>query len=135
MNYGEISKSTISYLYQSRDSLEQSPLDKNLRILIELRVSQINGCAFCCEMHVKEARREGISEDKLATLVAWKNSKYFSDLEKSALLWCDDVTSSNATNSENIAHLSRHFSEREIVDITICAALMGALNRISIGLK
>lgn len=71
MNYAEISKETINFLYQSRASLNKSPLNATIRVLAELRVSQINGCAYCCDLHTKEARKLGVQDEKLDNLPNW----------------------------------------------------------------
>src|SRR5271154_5078031 len=92
MNYAEISKETIGFLYQSRASLGKSPLDAQIRILAELRVSQINGCAYCCSVHTEEARKLGLPQENLDILPAWRNSKSFTEEERTVLEWVESVT-------------------------------------------
>ena len=77
MNYAEISKETINFLYQSRASLNKSPLNATIRLLTELRVSQINGCAYCCRLHTEEARKLDVQDKKLDNLPAWDTSDSF----------------------------------------------------------
>ena len=74
MNYAEISKYTISCIYKSYESLDESPLDKALRALIELRVSQINGCSYCCNLHIADARKNNVSQKKLDLLPIYLSS-------------------------------------------------------------
>src|SRR5579872_556606 len=92
MNYAEISKDTIDFLYKSRASLSKSPLNPTIRILAELRVSQINGCAYCCHLHTEEARKLGVPQEKLDILPAWNNSTSFTDEERLILQWVESVT-------------------------------------------
>ncbi len=135
MNYAEISKETISYLYQSHASLKNSPLSPTIRILVELRTSQINGCAYCCRLHSEEARKLNVPQEKLDILAAWHTSKEFSDEEKAALQWCESLTRMERNLDEMKQPLLRYFSERQIVDLTACISLMNALNRIAIALR
>ncbi len=137
MHYTEISKYTMSCLYESYKSLDNSPLDKGLRYLIELRVSQINGCFYCCNLHLSDARKHDVPQKKLDLLPIWFSTKeVFSKKEIIALKWCESITCSSFEKIDEIKDdIFKHFSEREIVDITICISIMNALNRIAISLK
>ena len=135
MNYAEISKETISFLYQSRASLNKSPLNAAIRILAELRVSQINGCAYCCRLHTDEARKLGMQQEKLDILPAWRNSLSFTDEERVVLQWVESVTYLDKDLEEIKERLGKIYSEREIVDLTVCIGIMNALNRIVIALR
>jgi len=135
MNYAEISKETIGYLHKSYASLKISPLEPSLKTLIELRTSQINGCAYCCALHTDEARKLNIPQTKLDVLPAWHTSTIFTEVECAALKFCEDLTYKNKCCKEAKAQLSLFFSEREIVDLTACIAIMNALNRIAISLR
>lgn len=135
MNYAQISKETIDSLYQSYQSLKNSPLDASIRVLVELRVSQINGCAYCCSLHMKEARKAGIPQEKLDVLPGWSNSTVFNEKEQAALLWCESVTYLENDAKELKELMASHFSEREIVDLTASVAIMNALTRLAITLK
>ena len=128
-------KKTISYLYESYASLKNSPLSPVLRALIELRVSQINGCVYCCNLHHDEVTKLGIDINKIDQLREWKESKNFLESEKEALSWAESLTALSAHPNVEFTKLSSYFSEREIVDITICISLMNALNRIAISLR
>jgi AhpD family alkylhydroperoxidase len=138
MNYAEISKYTISCIYKSYESLDSSPLDKALRSLIELRVSQINGCAYCCNLHIADARKNKVSQNKLDLLPVWFSTKevVFSEKEVIALKWCEAITRGSFEKIDEMkSEILKHFSEREIVDITSCISIMNALNRIAISLR
>lgn len=135
MNYAEISKETIGFLYQSRTSLNKSPLSATIRVLAELRVSQINGCAYCCDLHTKEARKLGVRDEKLDCLPSWDTSDFFTGEEKVVLRWVESVTRLDENLQELRERLSEIYSERQIVDLTACIGIMNALNRIVISLR
>lgn len=135
MDYATISKETVGHLYQSHASLATSPLAIELRALVELRVSQINRCRYCCSVHTAEAKKAGISVEKLEALSDWQQSDLFTDKEQAALQWATDVTGLSADMPQQREQLAKHFSEREIVDLTVCISLMNALNRIAIHLR
>ena len=135
MDYTEISKATISHLYKSYNSLNNSPLSQEIRMLVEVRASQINGCAYCCKFHSDEARKANIGQEKLDVLAAWENSTVFSDKERAALNWCELVTHAKPGDDQAKKWLEKHLSEREIVDLTACIAVINALNRIAICLR
>ena len=135
MDYNQISKEVMDSLHQSYQNLKNSPIEPAIRVLIEIRVAQINGCAYCCALHAHEARKVGITQSKLDVLSGWSNSDMFSEKERAALLWCEAVTFLENDTQELKELLAQHFSEREMVDLTACAAIMNALTRISITLK
>ena len=134
MDYAAISQRTISHLHASYASLKESPLDPGLRTLIELRISQINGCAYCIGVHTNEAKKMNVDEFKINALVNWEGSALFSELEKEVLCFVESLTKLPGF-SYDIKKLDTYFSEREIVDLTICIALMNALNRLAICFK
>lgn len=135
MHYAEISKETIGLLYQSRASLNKSPLNAVIRTIVELRVSQINGCAYCCRLHSEEAKKLGLQQEKIDLLPAWRDSSSFTAEEKIALQWAESVTSLDQNIEKHKEALRTIYSDRQIVDLTICIGIMNALNRIVISLK
>ena len=135
MNYAAISKETFDLLYKSRASLSNSPLNPVIRILAELRVSQINGCAYCCRLHTEEAKKAGVEQEKLENLPSWQNSTNFTDKEKIALQWVESVTNLDKDLENVRQRLLTVYSERECVDLTACVGFMNALNRIVISLR
>ena len=135
MNYAEISKETISYLHKSYGSLKTSPLDQSLRALIELRVSQLNGCEYCCGVHLEEAKKLNVLQEKLDLLSTWHKAKIFTDKERAAFDWCECLTHLEKNLEDSKKVLFVYFNEREIVDLTACISIMNALNRLAISLK
>lgn len=139
MNYVKFSKTTVPLIYKAYASLGDSALNEGLRSLLELRVSQINGCSYCCTLHTNEAQKNGISQKKLDMLPTWYSSKgngVFSDKELVSLRWCEAVTHCGLTDIEGIKkEMLNFFSKEELVEITSSIALMNALNRMAISLK
>ena len=135
MDYAKISKDTIGHLYAGYKSLKESPLSASLQALMNLRVSQINDCAYCCNLHTNEAVQLGVSQDKIDHLSEFAASSLFSDAEKEALKWAESLTRLDGNKRVQNTALSKYFSEREIVDITICISLMNTFNRLAISMR
>jgi len=133
MDYARISKETVGHLHRAYASLDQSPLPRRLRLLAELRVSQINGCAYCCALHAGQARAAGIPQEVLDRLPGWRLAACFDDSEQLVLAWAEQVTGGlpDDTGPALLPRLLARFSDREVVDLTIAIALMNALNRLS----
>jgi AhpD family alkylhydroperoxidase len=129
----------ITDAYRSMLNLERylskSKIEKPLRELIKLRVSQINGCAFCIDMHWKDARADGQSEQRLYGLSAWQESPYYSDRERAALALAEDLTQlPNRVVSDASHELAReHFDDQEFDDLLWVIASINSWNRYSIG--
>jgi AhpD family alkylhydroperoxidase len=128
-------------LYEAMDGLEQyiqaSGLEKPLVFLVQLRASQINGCAYCLDMHWKDLRALGESEQRLGSLDAWRECPYYTDRERAALAWTEAVTriTEGHVSDAVYAEVSPHFSERELCDLTFAAAAINAWNRLSIAAR
>jgi AhpD family alkylhydroperoxidase len=110
-----------------------SGLDAELQQLVKLRASQINGCAFCTQLHLNESRLLGIAQPKLDLLVVWRESGVFSDREKAALAWTEIVTrlSDHHVSDEDYAAVSAHFAPAELVWLSMAIALINTWNRIA----
>lgn len=135
MNFQELAKETFGLVFQARESLKNSPVSAALRILVELRISQINECAFCCAMHAKEARVQGLSQEALDKLPGWRLSSAFDAKQKAALGWAEALTCLEEDVLAARAKLKDSFSEKEIADLTMCISLMNAFNRIMLALN
>lgn len=109
-------------------------VDKMLHHLLKVRASQINGCAFCLAMHTDEALRDGESAERLILLDAWADSSKFSEKERAALTWIEEVTliAESGASEEAFEGLKAHFSEEEIAWLTLVAVEINAWNRIAI---
>ena len=120
------------YGYVSRSGLPASLID-----LVYLRVSQINGCAYCIDMHWKDARAVGESEQRLYGLGAWREASYYTDRERAALEWTEaltDITDGHVPDAVYDA-VRGHFSEKELADLTWAVAAINAWNRVAIAFR
>jgi AhpD family alkylhydroperoxidase len=117
--------------------ITESGLEPKLLHLVHMRASQINGCAYCLDMHSIDARAEGESEQRLYTLDAWRETPFFSDRERAALAWTEALTLISQTHAPDDVYneLKRHFSEKEIVDLTFAVGTINLWNRLAISLR
>ncbi|MEZ2330352.1 carboxymuconolactone decarboxylase family protein [Mesorhizobium sp. RCC_202] len=116
------------------EAVEKCGLDAGLMHLVKLRASQINGCSYCVEMHSREARRDGETETRLYLVAAWKESPLFSERERAALAWTETVTniSDNGVPDDLYARTLEHFSEEELVKLTVVIGMINTWNRLCI---
>ena len=122
----------MSHLGEIHRLMREAGLRPELSHLIELRVSQINGCAFCVRMHAADARRDGETDARLDHLAAWRHMDDYSAAEKAAFNWAESLTdlSRYSERGELRAELRRHFTERQIALITTCVGLINMWNRV-----
>lgn len=135
--YQTLSPEAYQGLSLTKKALDKSSLGKSFIELIYLRVSQINGCAFCLEMHATALRRSGETDAKLDSLAGWRLSAHFSERERVALAWTEslvDVAGSHAAD-DYFEPLREHFSDAEIADLSFAISLMSAFNRLAIGMR
>ena len=138
INYNEVSPAGSKALAGVYSYVLQCGLSAELVELVYLRVSQINNCAFCLDMHTRDLIKRGISIEKLALVQAWKEaSSLFSDQERAALLWAESVTKVSETGvpDEDFYIAKQVFSEKELVDLTMAISLMNAYNRMAISFR
>jgi AhpD family alkylhydroperoxidase len=127
--------------YKAMQGLEahihKSGLDHKLVHLVKMRASQINGCAYCLDMHSKDARAAGETEQRLYCLDAWHETNFYSDRERAALAWTEALTRIAETHAPDDVYeeARRHFSERELVDLSLTIAAINAWNRLAIGFR
>lgn len=134
LNYAKVAAG----IYDAMDALDRylqdCSLEKALIVLVQLRASQINGCAYCLDMHWKDLRAIGDNEQRLYSLDAWRECPYYSDRERAALEWTEAVTlvASGHVSDAVYEAVRPHFSERELSDLTLAVAAINAWNRLSI---
>lgn len=135
LDYMEINAKATNGL--AATSKHVASIDKKLRALVEVRVSQINGCVFCVDRHTTQARDEGESQQRLDCIAVWRECQFFEDHERAALAWAEAVTLLADTNAPDglYAELEEHFSEQQIVDLTFIISLMNAWNRLAVGFR
>jgi AhpD family alkylhydroperoxidase len=114
--------------------LRDCGLEQPLLHLIELRASQINGCAYCLDMHWKDLRAIGETEQRMYSLDAWRECPYYTDRERAALAWTEAVTLLSAGHVPDAVYEEArgHFSEKEMCDLTLAVAAINAWNRLAI---
>jgi AhpD family alkylhydroperoxidase len=116
--------------------VQESGLEHSLLELVKLRASQINGCAYCLDMHSKEARAEGETEQRIYVLSAWREAPFYTPRERAALEWTEAITliSKGGISEELYATVRKQFSEKELVDLTMAVVTINGWNRLAIGL-
>jgi len=112
-------------------------IEKPLLELVKLRVSQVNKCAFCADMHALEARRNGESERRLYAVAVWRDSPFFTPRERAALAWTESVTLLSQSNvpDDVYAQLRDEFDEREAVDLTVAIVAINCWNRLAVSFR
>src|SRR5437879_4422184 len=137
MNFYQAAPDTINALRALETQVQASGLEQSLIELVKIRASQINGCAYCINMHTQDARKHGETEQRLYLLNAWREAPAYSDRERAALAWTEAVTLISKTHAPNDVYdeLSGHFSEAETVNLTMLIATINAWNRLAISLR
>jgi AhpD family alkylhydroperoxidase len=117
--------------------ISDSKLEPKLSHLIKMRASQLNGCAFCLDMHSKDARAEGETEQRLYSLEAWEEAPYYSDRERAALGWTEAVTMLGDSHVPDCVYerVRAHFSEQEIATLTLAVAMINTWNRLNVAFR
>lgn len=131
LNFYAHFKPAFAKLTELEGLIHESSLDPKLRHLVKLYASQLNGCAFCVDMHSKEAKIDGERELRLYHLPVWHESPLFTDKEKAALRWTKEVTqlSQGAVSDEALEAVKAHFDDRELTELTMAIGLINIWNR------
>ncbi|MGF7076966.1 carboxymuconolactone decarboxylase family protein [Mucilaginibacter sp. R-33] len=131
INMWEKGQNALKPLFGINTYLKKSPLELSLRELVNFRVSQINKCAYCLDMHYKDARAKGETEQRLYGLSAWEESPYYTDRERAAFAWAEAVTACHVTDEVyNIA--KAQFTDEELIDLTLSVTTINTWNRINL---
>ena len=133
----KVSPGAIQALYGLEAYVQQSGIEHALLSLIKTRASQINGCAFCIDMHTKEARARGETEQRLYLLDAWRESPFYTDRERAALEWTEAVTLVNRDHvpDEVYARVCEQFTESELVNLTLAVVAINSWNRVCVSFR
>ena len=131
------SPNALHAMFALEKHLKSSSIEEKLFHLIKLRASQINGCAYCIDMHSIDARAVGDTEQRLYALNAWRETPFFTPRERAALEWTEALTliSQNHVPDELYDEVRKEFSENELVDLTYAIATINAWNRLAIALR
>lgn len=138
VNYRELAGAGFKQLLNAHAYLHHCGLPNELLELVYLRSSQINGCAYCLDMHTNELMKAGIKPEKLMLVSAWREAlPYFSKQEQAALAWAETVTLVSETHVPESEYKAARevFSEKELVDLTLAISLINAFNRLAISFK
>jgi AhpD family alkylhydroperoxidase len=119
------------------DAVARTGLEPALLELVRMRASQLNGCAYCLDMHSKDARARGEDEQRLHVLAAWREAPIYSERERAALAWCEALTLLPQTGAPDEAYepLRAHFDEEEIVALTLAIVAINGWNRFAVGFR
>jgi AhpD family alkylhydroperoxidase len=137
LNYAQVAPGVLEAMRALEAYAQRSGLEPALLELIKTRASQINGCAYCLDMHTKDARARGESEQRLYGLSAWREAPYYSERERAALAWTEAVTLVGESHVPDAVYaLARqHFSEKELVDLTLAVIAINGWNRLAIAFR
>ncbi|PRH85450.1 alkylhydroperoxidase [Labrys okinawensis] len=137
LNYAQQSPELFKKLSELSMALKGSVIEEKLRDLVNIRASQLNGCAFCLDMHVKEAKIHGESELRLYHVAIWRESNLFVPRERAALAWTEAVTKlpEGGIPDELYERVRGQLSEKEVSDLTFAIAIINSWNRASIAFK
>ncbi len=137
INYSKVAPGGYRAMSGLEKAVRESGLEPSLLDLIKLRASQINGCAYCLDMHWKDARARGESEQRLYSLDAWRETSYYTERERAALAWTEAVTqiAVNHVPDELYEQVRPHFSEEELVNLTLAVVAINGWNRLAISFR
>lgn len=137
LDYSKTSPDGIGILRQLEGYLKNAGLEPELVELVKLRASQINGCAYCIDMHTKDARSHGESEQRVYGVTAWRETPFYSERERAALAWTESVTRirEDRVPDEIYRQVKQHFTEKELVDMTLVVIAINSWNRLAISFR
>lgn len=137
LDYTTLSPDAFNHLLQLSTGLHKGPLGHKLVELVSLRVSQINGCVYCLDMHSTLLRKAGVSQRTLDTVPAWRESPLFDARERAALAWAETLNAIGTAQvpEEALEQAREHFDERELSDLTFAVAAIRAWNVLNVGLR
>lgn len=137
LNYTQVAPDALKAMHELEKYVHASGLERSLYELVKIRASQINGCAYCIDMHTKDARKAGETEQRLYALSAWRETPFYSQRERAALAWTESLTliSENDVPDSIYEFVREHFDEKEIVALTMAIVAINGWNRLAIGFR
>jgi AhpD family alkylhydroperoxidase len=137
LDYSKAAPGSVQAMYKLQKFVEESGLERSLLELVKTRVSQINGCAFCIDMHTKDARALGESEQRLYALNAWRETPFYTGRERAGLAWAEAITliSESHASDEEFEAARAEFSEEELVKLTMAIITINGWNRLAIAFR
>jgi AhpD family alkylhydroperoxidase len=133
LDYAALAPGALKALQGVEQYVRQSGLERSLLHLVKLRASYMNGCAYCVDMHTKEARAHGESEQRLYAIAVWRETPFFTPRERAALAWTEAVTAIGAEGVSSALHAValEHFTELELVNLTMAVIAINSWNRLA----
>jgi len=137
LDYAHVAPGAVRAMYGLEQYVMGSGLEHSLLELVKLRASIINGCAYCVDMHTKDARAAGETEQRLYAVSVWRETPFFTPRERAALAWTESVTnvSHTAVPDDAYAEVRQHFGEAEIVNLTLAVVAINGWNRLAISFR
>lgn len=137
LNYAEVAPNALKGMLELEKYVHGSGLERPLYELVKTRASQINGCAYCIDMHTKDARAAGETEQRLYALSAWRETPFFSERERAALEWTEALTLISETDVPDALYEAtrKHFDEKEMVALTMAIVAINGWNRLAISFR
>jgi AhpD family alkylhydroperoxidase len=137
LNPYQVAPEGYALLVKVEEYLKRSGLEPRLLALVKVRVSQMNGCAYCLHMHTLEAVEAGEAHERLHLLDAWRESAMYTARERAALDWAESLTDIARTHAPDTLYegITRQFSQKEVADLSIAIAMINAWNRLAIGAR
>jgi AhpD family alkylhydroperoxidase len=137
IDYSKVSPGAIQAMFGLEKYIHGSGLESSLLHLVKMRASQINGCAYCLDMHSKDARAAGETEQRLYLLDAWRESPFYSERERAALAWTEALTlvAEDHVPDEIYNEVRQQFGEQELVDLSLAVVSINGWNRLCIGFR
>jgi AhpD family alkylhydroperoxidase len=137
LNYAKAFPEGVHQLREWGRAINESGLEAPLIELVKMRASQLNGCAFCLDMHSKDARAAGETEQRLYVLPAWRETDFYTPRERAALAWTEAITNIQSGHASDAVYeeVRKEFSEAELVRLTMAITNINAWNRIAIGFR
>lgn len=137
LDYSKAAPATLQAMLAISETVRKSGLEGSLLNLVTTRASQINGCAFCLDMHLREAKAAGETEDRLNLLVAWREVDVYTQRERAALRWTERLTrlADHHVEDEDFAAAREEFSEAELANLTLAIVVINGWNRLNVGFR
>jgi AhpD family alkylhydroperoxidase len=137
IDFMKVSPAAAKAMLGLQAAVDHSDLEHSLIDLIKLRASQVNHCAYCIDMHFKEAKARGESDQRLYMLDAWRESPFYSERERAALLWCESLTLISETGAPDdaFAEVRKQFNDEELANLSLAIVAINSWNRLMIGFR
>lgn len=137
LNYAKAAPKTLQAMLAISEVAKQSGLEESLLYLIDTRASQINGCAFCIDMHIQDAKAAGETDDRINLLTAWREVDLYTPRERAALAWTEKLTrlADSHVTDEDFNAVRKEFTEEELANLTLAIVTINGWNRFNVGFR